>query len=155
MEVKPSMYLMNWLQTLFLQILPLEIASRVWDCYLLDGTIYLFRVALGIISLLESKLLDCCCVEECLPILQKSVMYHDLWKASIQEEALFKAIDRIQIPGEIYAELEQVVSDTFFYSKTGKYAFMKGKSVCVQKLKSESRSMYKLSDSMNNLLGGY
>jgi hypothetical protein len=34
--------------TIFLKPLPLDIASRVWDLYLLEGEVFLFKVMLGI-----------------------------------------------------------------------------------------------------------
>ena len=49
------MYPMNWFQFV-LQVLPLEIASHVFDNILLDGTIYLFRTTMSIQILLQDEL---------------------------------------------------------------------------------------------------
>ena len=49
--------------------LPLAIAARVWDNFLIDGVEYLFKTALAVIRLLSPHLvgLD---IEDVLPILQ-------------------------------------------------------------------------------------
>jgi hypothetical protein len=73
-----SMYLMNWLQTLFLQVLPLELAARVFDNFLLDGTVFMFRTALAIHELLKPELI-CAEIDEAMPILQKNPMYYEMW----------------------------------------------------------------------------
>lgn len=44
-DVDHTLYLFPWLQTLFLKVLPLDTAGRVFDCFLLDGTIFLLRAA--------------------------------------------------------------------------------------------------------------
>ncbi|CAG8544226.1 5676_t:CDS:10 [Ambispora gerdemannii] len=54
--IYPSVFIPNWFITMFTCYLPLEIASRFWDCYFLYGDIFLFRAALGILFSLEGKL---------------------------------------------------------------------------------------------------
>lgn len=50
LKIKTDMYLINWIMTLFTRSLSLEIAARIWDIYLCDGIITIFRVGLTIIA---------------------------------------------------------------------------------------------------------
>merc|ERR1711968_122770 len=52
LQIVESVYLFPWLQTCFLKCLPLSVASRVWDGFLMDGTSFLVRVALSLLDLL-------------------------------------------------------------------------------------------------------
>ncbi|EQC32667.1 hypothetical protein SDRG_09643 [Saprolegnia diclina VS20] len=112
--IQTSMYLMNWLQTLFLQVLPLEVASRVFDCFLLDGVGFLFRTALGIISLLSPTLLQSE-LEEALPLLQRHHQYHAQWASTLTEDRLFDAIATTSLPSRITTGLDSAVQNVYFY----------------------------------------
>lgn len=57
-QVEPEMYLVNWVMALYLRALPLEHATRIWDAYMLDGDVVIFRAALGILKLLSPRLLS-------------------------------------------------------------------------------------------------
>ena len=116
MGVKPCMYIFSWLQTLFLQVLPFDIASRVWDNFMLDGAVYLFRTALAIVDLLGPHLLR----EEfevCMPILQQKPRHRELWKKAVSEANLFKAIDAVNVSVVSAKKLVALVEDPFFYDK--------------------------------------
>ncbi|TDH69429.1 hypothetical protein CCR75_008957 [Bremia lactucae] len=159
-----SMYLMNWLQTLFLQVLPLETAARVFDNFLLDGTVFLFRTAMAIHELLAPQLLEAD-MEGVLPLLQHNIMFHDTWHQHVSEQALFATIATIAVPSEIYAALDRVVNDVFFYEKRseldseGSAHLMAlasgGQSVGIGRVKNERRRMYAISDTLNGVLGGF
>ncbi|TYZ65813.1 hypothetical protein PybrP1_010746 [[Pythium] brassicae (nom. inval.)] len=158
--VSGSMYLMNWLQTLFLQVLPLELAARVVDNFLLDGTVFLFRTALALHELLQADLLRAD-LDEAMPIIQKSPLYHDLWLARVSEHELFRAIAAVVVPSHIYAALDRVVNDVFFYDKqprklaAGSGGGGGGQSVGIGRVKRERRRMYSISDTLNGVLGGF
>jgi hypothetical protein len=53
--ITPDLYLFEWLLTLFTRTLSLEASHRVWDNFLLRGTIFLFRTGLGIIRMLAPE----------------------------------------------------------------------------------------------------
>jgi hypothetical protein len=55
-EVRPEQFLLEWSLTLYSKALPLDIATRIWDCYLLDGEVFGFRVALGLLRMYGSRL---------------------------------------------------------------------------------------------------
>eukprot|EP01091_Cochliopodium_minus_P000475 TRINITY_DN1043_c1_g1_i1.p1 TRINITY_DN1043_c1_g1~~TRINITY_DN1043_c1_g1_i1.p1 ORF type:complete len:394 (-),score=122.33 TRINITY_DN1043_c1_g1_i1:99-1280(-) len=50
LQVKSDMYLIDWVMTIFTKSLPLEIVGRIWDIYLFDGDIVIFRVALTVLA---------------------------------------------------------------------------------------------------------
>ena len=56
-EVESEMYMIDWLLTLYSRSMPIDIAARVWDLYLCEGEITLFRVAIGILSMYQNMLL--------------------------------------------------------------------------------------------------
>ncbi|WKY15807.1 hypothetical protein Q1695_000915 [Nippostrongylus brasiliensis] len=58
LDVRPDLYLIEWIYTLFAKSLPLDITCRVWDVYLRDGDDFIFQTALGILRLYESRLLS-------------------------------------------------------------------------------------------------
>ncbi|KIJ53482.1 hypothetical protein M422DRAFT_154980 [Sphaerobolus stellatus SS14] len=55
-QISPSEYLLDWILPLFLNHLPLEACSRIWDVLLLEGDAFLFRAALAVLSSIESRL---------------------------------------------------------------------------------------------------
>lgn len=56
-NVEADLYMINWVMSLYCGALPLDIVSRIWDVYMLDGDVAIFRAALGILKLLQPKLL--------------------------------------------------------------------------------------------------
>ena len=52
-----QLYLIEWIFTLFAKSLPDEPVSWIWDHVLLLGDEHIFQSALGLLNLLESKLL--------------------------------------------------------------------------------------------------
>ncbi len=50
------MYLMDWHLSLFTKALPIEIAAKIWDVYLLEGEVYVLSVGLGVLKMYASKL---------------------------------------------------------------------------------------------------
>jgi hypothetical protein len=44
--------------TLYSKLLNLELVSRIWDNFLLDGEIYAIKVALGLLMYLEKELIN-------------------------------------------------------------------------------------------------
>ena len=67
--VEPRAFLPQWLGTLFMTTLALDTAARVWDCYLRDGELFVWRCALEILRLLQPQLLRLTEREACLALL--------------------------------------------------------------------------------------
>lgn len=57
-SVDPDLYMINWVMSLYCSALPLDFVSRIWDIYMLDGDVAIFRAALGILKLLMPQLLS-------------------------------------------------------------------------------------------------
>lgn len=55
-QVSPAAYLADWLNSLFLDHLPLDLCARLWDVLLLEGDSFMYRAALGILLVLEPRL---------------------------------------------------------------------------------------------------
>ncbi|XP_060883742.1 TBC1 domain family member 12-like isoform X2 [Labrus mixtus] len=55
--VTSDLYLMDWILSLYLKPLPLDVACRVWDVFFRDGEEFLFRTALGILRMHQDELL--------------------------------------------------------------------------------------------------
>ena len=58
----PSMYAQPWFLTLFAGFFSLELVSRIWDIFLVEGKKTIFRIALAILKLNENALLK---ADEC------------------------------------------------------------------------------------------
>ena len=53
----PSVYAQKWFITLFSAFFQLELVSRIWDIYLVEGRKTIFRVALAIMKINENELM--------------------------------------------------------------------------------------------------
>ena len=58
LNVTPDMYVVDWLLTLFSRPLNLDVASRVWDAYIIEGELYIIQAAVGVLKYYESELLE-------------------------------------------------------------------------------------------------
>lgn len=93
--LEPAAYLFNWLQTAYLRVLPLGIASRVWDLFLIDGTPFLFRVGVALL-VMHKKWLKSSPFEDCARLLTNHPSKRHMWD-TIDEATLFKAVDKIDL----------------------------------------------------------
>ncbi|KAG8732195.1 hypothetical protein FRC11_000081 [Ceratobasidium sp. 423] len=55
-QISPSQYLPDWILPMFLHHLPFEACARIWDVIILEGDSFLYRAALAIIAVIESRL---------------------------------------------------------------------------------------------------
>lgn len=56
-DIEPDLYMINWVMSLYCRALPLDLVTRIWDLYVVDGDVAIFRAALGILRMFMSKLL--------------------------------------------------------------------------------------------------
>ncbi|CAO3590506.1 unnamed protein product [Absidia cylindrospora] len=56
LSLTPDNYLPDWLMTLFSSIIPLGLSSRLWDIFLLEGDMILFKTGLVVLKYLEPLL---------------------------------------------------------------------------------------------------
>ena len=85
----PDTFLMTWCVTLYCSVLDLSTCSRVWDGYFLHGELYMFKVAVGILSHYENRLQNMTSTE-CLRFLQRAM--------DVNEEELMNAVNKVHIP---------------------------------------------------------
>ena len=57
-DIPDLLWINKWFQTCFLYSFPLGLCIRIWDNILADGTKFFFKVALAILRLVESDLLQ-------------------------------------------------------------------------------------------------
>lgn len=55
--IESDLYMINWVMSLYCRALPLDLVTRIWDLYVLDGDLAIFRAALGLLRLFMPKLL--------------------------------------------------------------------------------------------------
>lgn len=97
LEIEPEHYLVDWLMTIFLKPLPLDIASRIWDLYFLEGEIYLFKVALALLKLYSHQF-ETYPREMCTNLLNQ-------FPGDINEEELFDLIPQFNIDPKKFKKL--------------------------------------------------
>jgi len=94
-----EMFLLDWHLTLFAKALPLDVAARVWDCYLAGGELFSLRCALGILRLYAPQLCQIN-MEELMAFLTH--LPHDL-----KAEQLLDSIAQIKISHSKYHRFQQ------------------------------------------------
>ena len=93
--VQSNMYVLTWFLTIFSSSFPLDIASHVWDCYFAMGEIFLFRAAIGLLSLLERQMLQ-------MALDGVLMALHRLPK-TLDHAQLFSHIGRVKISQKLFA----------------------------------------------------
>ena len=82
----------------------MDISTKIWDIYLLEGEVYLFKVAVGIHKVLCPRLLNAG-FEECLKILQ------NLSHQGFTRDELDEAISGVHVPQDIIKVLYRLKQD--------------------------------------------
>lgn len=98
--VDVRMYLQQWLMTLFVDCLPLQVAVGLWDSILLEGLPFALRAAVGLLRSLEGRLLGMRSQEiaAALRSMRSGGAGPDAWKIAA---VLAKQASRVQIPEHI------------------------------------------------------
>ena len=115
-EIQVDLYLLKWLQSLLAQCFTIDITSRIWDNFFLEGTPFLFRTALAVLKLLQPVIMRIP-MEECLTLLTGSVKMENVWKERITMESLFSAIQKIRFTEKQQKLIVDLVSNAFFYNE--------------------------------------
>ena len=55
--LRPDLYLLDWVMTVFSRCCPLDLTCRIWDMIIRDGEMFMMRAGLGILSLYQDQLL--------------------------------------------------------------------------------------------------
>mmetsp|Transcript_12776 Transcript_12776/g.31371 ORF Transcript_12776/g.31371 Transcript_12776/m.31371 type:complete len:748 (+) Transcript_12776:323-2566(+) len=104
MGLPPDCYLMEWLMCLHSKQLSVKAASRVWDGYLIHGEIFVLRIAIAILALLQRRLLKSS-FNECVKLLRSKF-------ETLKEGALVDAARLVRIPSETTARLVTAPKET-------------------------------------------
>ena len=67
--IDTHLYATKWFLTLYISVLPSKLALRVFDCFLSEKTKILYRIALAILKIKETKLMKMKDMEEILDCL--------------------------------------------------------------------------------------
>lgn len=57
LDISTDLYLIDWMLTLYSKNIDLDIVSRIWDNFMLDGEIFAIKTGLAILQYLENSLL--------------------------------------------------------------------------------------------------
>ncbi|KAH3758445.1 TBC1 domain family member 12 [Pelomyxa schiedti] len=95
--VSPKMFLLDWVLTIFSKALPLDVAVRVWDVYMLEGESFIFRVILGVMRMYQ-EILQHAPFESCVSLL--TCLPQD-----IQEDVLFENVSAITMTPKKFRDL--------------------------------------------------
>jgi len=110
--VQPHLYVFNWWQTLFLKVLPLELASRIFDCFIFEGTSFIVRSSIAILQRFKEVLLESS-FESCLQILTVSNGYESLWAETIVKPGnLMTTIEKIVLSQPVKEAIAQLEEET-------------------------------------------
>lgn len=101
--ITPEQYLLDWFMTCFSRAFSLQIASRIFDCLIIEGEIVLYRTALAILKISEKQLLDSD-FEKLLPLFRTIAR-------EIDEETLFATIESIKVPREVRDFIRKIALD--------------------------------------------
>jgi hypothetical protein len=93
--INPEIYLVDWVLTIFSKGLPLDIASHIWDMVFLEGELFVFQTALGVLKYF-SDVLESASFDEIMRLLTH------LPGNAIDDDELFKCIDAIKLTPEMF-----------------------------------------------------
>ena len=89
----PSKYSVWDFAIKFPTVVNINVASRIWDCYLLDGEVYAIKTGIALLKYFELEL-KMCTFEEAVKLLKTP--NHD-----INENVIFNLIEKIDVRFEI------------------------------------------------------
>jgi hypothetical protein len=96
-DILTEVFMMEWLLTVFTKALPLDIACRIWDLWLVDGEVWLVRVAIALLKLQSSWIVDAD-FDACMHCLTHMGEYlHDV-------ETLLQAVHTVKIDAKEWNE---------------------------------------------------
>jgi hypothetical protein len=98
--VGSDLYFMEWCMTAFCKRLPLDVVGRVWDCYLLQGELVIYRAAVAILRAHKAEFLS-----KPFDAIMRKLNQVPL---DISEEELMRAFAEVHISSALKAKLRQL-----------------------------------------------
>jgi TBC1 domain family member 14 len=99
-NIIPDLYFLEWCMTLYCKRLKLDVVGRIWDCYFIFGEAFIYRTAVGILKILQPRLLG-----EPFDVCMRRLRNDP---KNLTEGELFKAIAPIKLTQEQTAKLSQL-----------------------------------------------
>jgi hypothetical protein len=93
-------FLLEWFITAFTRSFPISVSSRIWDCFLVEGEIFLHVAAVALLKYYEIQL-ENSAFDNCLAILSSNAQEVDVSK-------LFQIIQQIEVPFYLYGFVEEL-----------------------------------------------
>ncbi|MES1909747.1 MAG: hypothetical protein MHM6MM_002442 [Cercozoa sp. M6MM] len=101
--VGAEMFLVEWFMTLFAKRLGIDVAARVWDCFLVFGDTFAYRAAAGILVALRQEILTADGVGDVARILKNG-------PEQLREDRLFEAIGSVKLNNTLQREIHALGS---------------------------------------------
>jgi len=101
LNITTEHFLLDWWLTLFTKAVSLPLACHIWDCFLIEGEIFVHYVAVGALKLSDTQLLKAN-FEECLDLVTVQI------PKSLTDVALFSIIKEFSITPKIQAIMEEM-----------------------------------------------
>jgi len=88
--------------TVFSKSFPLNLAFRIWDCFLFEGEVFMYRAAVGLLKLFYSQLINAN-LEECL-----YVLHHLDWKDNDDDSKAMESILSVPVSSSIRKRIMKI-----------------------------------------------
>ena len=95
LDLSSEIYIIKWMLTLFTNSLPLSTSSRLWDNFLLEGEIYVFKASIALIQYFQLEL-KMSTFDEAVTLLTQM--------PDVNEDFFFILIDQVKINQQEYVK---------------------------------------------------
>eukprot|EP01113_Clastostelium_recurvatum_P041754 TRINITY_DN6686_c0_g1_i2.p1 TRINITY_DN6686_c0_g1~~TRINITY_DN6686_c0_g1_i2.p1 ORF type:complete len:297 (+),score=73.68 TRINITY_DN6686_c0_g1_i2:541-1431(+) len=95
--VEPNIYMIDWVLTIFSKALPLDTATRIWDSVFLEGELFIFQTALGVLKMFSSRI-EASDFDETMTLLTHL-------PPDVDEGELFDAIMSVTVTPKVFQKL--------------------------------------------------
>ncbi len=100
LDITTDLFLIDWMLTLYSKNMDLEIVSRLWDNFMLDGEIFAIKTGLALLKYFESQFIK-------LSYFKIIKHLRNMQGGKIKESRLFKIIEAIDInEKEYYGDIQ-------------------------------------------------
>lgn len=95
LDITSDLFLIDWMTTLYTNNMDVEIVSRVWDNFMLDGEVFTIKTGLALLQYFESTFLK----QSHFKIMKQ---LKNMQNGAVDEDNLFKLIEKIKVNEEEY-----------------------------------------------------
>lgn len=97
LDITTDLFLIDWMLTLYSKNMDLDIVSRIWDNFMLDGEIFAIKTGLAILQYFENQFLK-------MSYFQIIKQLKNLSGGLLEEDKFFNIIESIKIDHSVYYE---------------------------------------------------